>query len=189
MTRLTALPIDRERLRGRGWGFGPGGTMAQGVTNFIDPSAVLGQRTKVWHFAVVLQECVIGDDVSIGSLAEIGRGTVIGNRTRIGHGVFLPPNSVIGEDVFIGPCVVFTDDKYPRANNADYDAQPPLIEDGASVGAGAVILPGVRIGAGAMVGAGAIVTRDVPPRGNVRGEPAHLRPIRGRPDLGLVTVK
>lgn len=151
--------------------------------NFIAPTAIIGRGTKVWHFAVVLQDCVIGDDVSIGSLSEIGRGTVIGNRSRIGHGVFLPSNSRIGEDVFVGPCVVCTDDKYPRANNHAYHAQPPVIEDGASIGAGAILLPGVRIGRSAMVGAGAVVTRDVPPFANVRGEPAHQRVLRGRPGL------
>ena len=79
---------------------------------------------------------------------------------------------MIGERVFIGPRVVMTDDKWPRAGNAAYEAQPPVIEDDAVVGAGAVLLPGVRIGRRAMVGAGAIVTKDVPAFAVVRCEPA-----------------
>jgi acetyltransferase-like isoleucine patch superfamily enzyme len=122
-----------------------------------------------------MRDVVIGQDCSIGHCAEIGRGSKIGHDTRISHGVFLPPNSIIGNGVFLGPSCIFTDDKFPRAGNADYHAQPPIVEDGASVGAGAVILPGVRIGAGATVGAGAIVTKSVPAGAIVRCEPARER--------------
>lgn len=147
------------------------------TVNYISPFATLGKGTRVWHFAVILDNVTIGDNCSIGSHVEIGKGCTIGSRTRIGKGVFLPPNSWIGEDVFIGPNVTFTDDKYPMVNNPDYNAQPPVIEYRAAIGAGAVILPGVHISAGAMVGAGAVVTRDVPAGKCVRGEPAtiHLR--------------
>lgn len=143
--------------------------------NFIDPSAVIRKGTRVWHFAVVLADVFIGENCSIGSCCEIGHGSVIGNGSRIGHGVFLPPKSIVGENVFIGPSVTFTDDKAPRVNNPDYNAQPPIIENGANIGAAAVILPGVRIGAGAMIGAGAIVTKDVAPLRMVRCEPARER--------------
>jgi acetyltransferase-like isoleucine patch superfamily enzyme len=143
--------------------------------NFIDPSAVIGKGTRVWHFAVILADVTIGENCSIGSCCEIGHGSVIGSGSRIGHGVFLPPKSIIGENVFIGPSVTFTDDKTPRVNNPYYHAQPPVIEHGANIGAGAVILPGVRIGAGAMIGAGAIVTKDVLPLRMVRSEPARER--------------
>jgi UDP-2-acetamido-3-amino-2,3-dideoxy-glucuronate N-acetyltransferase len=140
--------------------------------NFIDPSATIGEGTKVWHFAVILQDVKIGRDCNIGSHVEVGRGCVIGDRVRISSGVFLPPNARIGNDVFIGPQAVFTDDKFPRAGNKDYKAQPPVIEDGASIGAGAVILPGVVIRANAMIGAGSVVTREVHPHSVVRGLPA-----------------
>lgn len=139
---------------------------------FIDPSVTIGDHTRVWHFTVILADVVIGANGNIGSRCEIGRGCRIGNRVRIGSGVFLPPNAVIGDDVFIGPNVTCTDDKWPIAGNADYDAQPPIIVHGASIGAGAVLLPGVVIGAGAMVGAGAIVTADVDPGAIVRGNNA-----------------
>ncbi len=140
--------------------------------NFIDKSVVIGEGTKVWHFSVILAGVVIGDDCNIGSHVEIGHGCKIGNRVRISHGVFLPPNSVVEDDVFLAPGVLASDDRYPRANNPNYYAQPPYFERGCSVGIGSVILPGVRIGAGSLVGAGSIVTKDVPPKGHVRGEPA-----------------
>ncbi|MDB4876457.1 MAG: hypothetical protein JWM41_2903 [Gemmatimonadetes bacterium] len=145
---------------------------------FVDPTSRVGAGTKVWHFARVLQHCTIGMDASIGGGVEVGRGTTIGNRSRIGSGVFLPPNSVIGRSVFIGPNVTFTDDRepcVPEPGDAPYHAQPPIVEDGAAIGAGAIILPGVRIGAHARVAAGAVVTEDVPAFCMVVGLPARIR--------------
>jgi len=141
----------------------------------VHETAQLGQNVTVWQFASILADCVIGDGVSIGACAEIGRGTRIGKNSRIGSGVFLPSNSVIGQNCFIGPRVCATDDRYPRVNNAEYKAQPPVFKDYCSVGAGSVILPGVVIGERATVGAGSIVTRDVPDGGKVYGEKAKLR--------------
>jgi len=152
----------------------------QQTTRHIEPGAVIGEGTRVWHFAVVLQEVRIGRDCSIGSGTEIGRGTMIGDRSRIGSQVFLPPNSIIGEDVFVGPGCTFTDDRHPKIHapgDAPYTAEPPVIDDGAVIGAGCVILPGVHIGAGAMIGAGSVVSRDVPPGAHVRGEPARTRTL------------
>lgn len=141
----------------------------------IHPTATIGGGTVVWSFATILADVTIGQDCSVGTCAEIGRGSHIGHSTRIGHGVFLPPGAIIGNGVFIGPNATFTDDKWPRSGNAGYTAQPPIVEDGASIGAGAVVLPGVRIGAGATVGAGAIVAKDVPAGAIVRCEPARIR--------------
>lgn len=143
--------------------------------NFIDPSATLGTNVRVWHFARILQDVVIDDDVSIGSGAEIGRGSVIGARTRISANVFLPPNSHVGSNVFIGPGVIFTDDRYPRANNPGYKAEPPYIHSGASIGAGAVILPNVIVHSFATIGAGAVVTKSVPAHTTFYGPAATKR--------------
>jgi len=148
---------------------------SNGAFNFIDRSATIGKGTEVWHFAVVLADCVIGANVSIGAGAEIGRGSRIGDNSRIGSGVFLPSNSIVGHDCFIGPRVCATDDRYPRVNNAEYEAEPPTFSDYCSVGAGCTILPGVKIGIKAIVGAGSVVTRDVPAGGKVYGEKAKLR--------------
>lgn len=116
----------------------------------------------------------IEEEVNIGARCEIGRGSKIGKRTRIGCGTFLPSNSIIEEDVFIGPNVTFTDDKYPKANNVNYKAEPPIVKKGASIGAGSVILPGVTIGENSIIGAGSIVTKDVPPNSIVRCLPAAI---------------
>lgn len=144
----------------------------------IDPSAILGTQSIVWHYSVVLADVRIGDHVSIGSRCEIGRGSVIGDYSRIGSGVFLPPNSIVGERVFVGPNVTCTDDRHPRvpvAGDPPYVALPPIIKDDVAIGAGAVILPGVTIGRGARIAAGAVVTDDVPPFTMVVGLPARVR--------------
>lgn len=149
-------------------------TFTKIIEAFIDPTAILGKNTMVWHYARVLGQVTIGSDCNIGGGAEIGRGTTIGDRTRISSGVFLPSNSRIGNDVFIGPNVTMTDDRYPRVlkPGENYAALPPIIEDGASIGAGAVILPGIRIGKGSKVAAGAIVTEDLPDGLAVKGQAA-----------------
>ena len=113
----------------------------------------------------------------IGSGCWIGRNVRIGHGVRINHGCFIPSGTIIKNKVFLGPGVTLTDDKLPRAGNVNYKAQPPLILHGASIGAGAVILPGVTIGARAMVGAGAVITKDVPDDDTAMGNPARLRLI------------
>ena len=138
----------------------------------IDASATFGANCIVWHFTSIGFMAQIGDNVSIGGRCFIGNWTVIGSETRINDNVFIPNQSSIGSRVFIGPHVVFTDDRYPRVNNHDYTAEPPILEDDCSIGAGAVILPGVKIGRGATVGAGTVVTKNVPAGCTVVGNPS-----------------
>lgn len=138
----------------------------------ISPSAVIDESVKIWNFTTVCDRTVIGKDSVVGSGVFIGRDCVIGERVHIQHGVFIPNGSIIGNDVFIGPNATFTDDRYPRAGNSNYDAQPPVIKNGASIGAGAVVLPGVVIGEKAMVGAGAVVTKSVKSLSTVKGNPS-----------------
>ena len=126
----------------------------------------------VYPYSTIEHYCTIEQCVVIGSNVFVGRGTHIGHGTRIQHGAFICRNAVIGSNVFIGPLAVLTDDKYPRVNNPYYEAQPPILECDCSIGAGAVILPGVRIGKGAMIGAGAVVTHDILPGVTVIGIPA-----------------
>lgn len=134
-----------------------------GAQNFIDPTATLRPGVKVWHYARILSNVTLLDNVSVGSCAEVGANSIIGANTRISAGVFLPAGSIIGDNVFIGPNVTFTDDRYPRAGNTHYHAEPPIVQNGASVGAGATILPGITIGSRSLIGAGSVVTKNVPP--------------------------
>lgn len=141
----------------------------------IHESVVLGRGSVVWQFASILEGTVIGEDCVIGSCAWIGKNCRIGNRVHIQHGVFLPNGTVVEDDAFLGPLVVLTDDKYPRSGNRAYKAQPPVVKKGASIGAGATILPGVVVGERAMVAAGSVVTRDVSDDGLVIGMPAQMK--------------
>lgn len=159
-----------------------------GALVVIASSALVPDETVIWHFATILGWVRIGTNVSIGAMSEIGRSTQIGDGSRISRGVFLPSHSFVGSNVFIGPNVSCSDDRYPRIpepGDPPYHAEPPIIEDGASIGIGAILLPGVRIGARSLVGAGAVVTEDVPPDSLYVGLPArnvgsvdHHRPVR-----------
>ena len=137
----------------------------------VDPRAHLGDGTHVWNNANI-GEIETGPNCVIGSNVYIGRGSRLGKNVHIQHGAFLPNNTRVGDDVFIGPNVTMTDDKYPQVNNEDYNAQPPHLADNCSIGAGSVLLPGVRIGRSALVGAGSVVTKDVKPYATVLGNPA-----------------
>lgn len=139
--------------------------------NKIDLPCKLGRNVTVWAFTSICRHVELGDDVVVGSNVFIGEGAKIGKGTRIQHGAFIPKNAQIGSYVFIGPNATLTDDKYPVAG-APYDPEPPVLDDGCSIGAGAIILPGVHIGCNAMVGAGAVVTQDVPSGVTVVGVPA-----------------
>lgn len=118
--------------------------------------------TTIYHpEKSVIGDAHIGDDCTIHAPVWIGDGVVIGPRTRVQAFAFIPPGVTIGADVFIGPNVTFTNDKYPPSPRADW--LPTVVEDGASIGAGVVVLPGVTLGRGCRVAAGAVVARDVAP--------------------------
>lgn len=135
----------------------------------------IGKGSRVWHFANVEDDVSMGDRAVIGSHTYVGRGVKIGNGARIQSFVSICRNAVIEDEVFISPHVCITDDKHPRAGNPDYHAEPPTLKRGCTIGASALIMPGVVIGEGARVGAGAVVTKDVPPGETVMGVPARLR--------------
>ncbi len=136
----------------------------------ISDSCKLGQKVII-HRYTNLWGCTLGDDVSVGSYAEIGHGVIVGPRTRIGAFAFIPPGVVIGPDCFIGPRATFTNDKFPRTGRP-WECLKTVVQAGASIGAGAIILPGLTIGERAMVGAGSVVTENVPDDAVVAGNPA-----------------
>lgn len=137
-------------------------------------SRVIGERTRIWQYVVILPDAKIGSDVNICSHCLIENDVVIGDRVTIKSGVYLWDGIRIGDDVFVGPNVTFTNDKFPRSKVYPEKFLETRIENGASIGGGAVLLPGITIGTGAMVGAGAVVTRSVPPYAIVTGSPARI---------------
>lgn len=134
----------------------------------------IGQGTKIWQFVVVLPKARIGRDCNICSHCFIENDVVIGDRVTIKNGVQLWDGLRVGDEVFIGPNVTFTNDRWPRSGNRAFEALPTVLGAGASIGAGAVILPGLTIGEGAMVAAGSVVTRNVPASKLVMGNPARI---------------
>ncbi len=134
----------------------------------------IGRGTRIWQLVVVLSGAKIGEECNICANVFIESDVAIGNGVTIKCGVQVWDGICIEDGVFIGPNVTFTNDKMPRSGRRLDGYPPTVIEEGASVGGGAVILPGIRVGRGAMVGAGAVVTRDVPPGVIVAGNPARI---------------
>ena len=146
---------------------------------FIHPSSdvqskQIGEGTRVWQYVVILPGAVIGRDGNICSHCFIENQVVVGDRVTVKCGVQLWDGVTLEDDVFVGPNVTFTNDLQPRSRNAAAKLLPTLVKKGASIGANATILPGLTIGEGSMVGAGAVVTKDVPPRTLVVGNPARV---------------
>ena len=133
----------------------------------VHDDCLIGEGTSIWQFASVIRGARIGKGCNIASGACID-GSVIGDGTKIGHNLAMGPGFRVGRNCFIGPNVTFCNDAWPRASTAGFDPakyqhRPAVIvEDGASIGANCVILPGVHIGRGAMVAAGSRVSRNVP---------------------------
>jgi UDP-2-acetamido-3-amino-2,3-dideoxy-glucuronate N-acetyltransferase len=143
-----------------------------------------GENVTVYSFTN-LYGCAIDDETRIGPFVEIQRGAVVGKRCKVQSHAFICDGVEIGNEVFVGHGVIFINDKYPRATMDDggpglggsWRLLRTVVERGASLGSGAIILGGVRIGAGALIGAGAVVTRDVAPGTAVVGSPARARAL------------
>lgn len=133
--------------------------------------ARIGPGTRVWAFAHVAADAVVGADCNLCDHTFIEGGAVVGDRVTLKCGVYLWTGTVLEDDVFVGPNVSFTNDRYPRSRRRPPRYDGVVIRRGASVGAGAVLLPGIEIGAYAMIGAGAVVTGNVPAHALVYGNP------------------
>lgn len=149
--------------------------------NRIAPNVKLGQGVRIFGFAN-LYGCEIGDEVKIGTFVEIQKGVKVGKRCKISSHSFLCEGVTLEDEVFIGHNVTFINDRYPRATTeggalqteADWACVPTLVKKGASIGSSVTILCGVTIGERAVVGAGSVVTKDVPARAVVAGNPARI---------------
>lgn len=134
----------------------------------------IGEGSRVWQYCVILPRAVIGENCNICAHVLIENDVVIGNHVTIKSGVQVWDGARIGDHVFIGPNATFTNDPLPRSQVYPERFLGITIHAGASIGANATLLPGITIGEGAMVGAGAVVTRDVPAKAVVVGNPARI---------------
>lgn len=155
----------------------------------IAPDVRLGRDVKLGKF-INLYGCSIGDETKIGPFVEIQKNVTVGRRCKISSHSFICEGVTIEDEVFIGHGVTFINDTYPRATTEsgelqtekDWKVERTLVKKGASIGSGSTILSNVVIGEAAIVGAGSIVTRDVPSRTIVAGNPARvLRTLPAEP--------
>jgi UDP-2-acetamido-3-amino-2,3-dideoxy-glucuronate N-acetyltransferase len=147
----------------------------------IAPDVKLGVDVCIYGFTN-LYGCTIGNEVKIGAFVEIQKGVTIGNRCKISSHTFICEGVTIEDEVFIGHNVTFINDRYPRATNGDGTLQSGKdwkcvathVKRGAAIGSGATLLCGVTIGEYAVIGAGSVVTKNVPARAVVAGNPARI---------------
>jgi UDP-2-acetamido-3-amino-2,3-dideoxy-glucuronate N-acetyltransferase len=157
----------------------PGGTpsIAAGAfvheTAIIDPGAVVGAGTKIWHFSHVLSGSQIGESCNIGQNVVIGPDVTLGKSCKIQNNVSVYKGVTLEDGVFCGPSMVFTNIYNPRAEISKMDqVRPTLVKKGATIGANATIVCGTTLGRYSFIGAGAVVTRNVPDYALVLGNPA-----------------
>jgi acetyltransferase-like isoleucine patch superfamily enzyme len=146
----------------------------------VDARARVAASATVWHLAQIREDADIGEDCVIGRGAYVDHGVTVGRGSKIQNYALVYAPAILEEGVFIGPAAVLTNDMYPRSIEPDgspkraddWEAAGVSVRRGASVGARAVVLPGVEIGAWALIAAGAVVTRDVPSHALMVGVPA-----------------
>jgi acetyltransferase-like isoleucine patch superfamily enzyme len=147
----------------------------------VAPDVRLGKDVRLARF-INLYGCEVGDETKIGAFVEIQKNATVGRRCKISSHTFICEGVTIEDEVFIGHGVTFINDAYPRAatesgtlqTEQDWAVVPTLVRRGASIGSGSTILCNVTIGEHAIVGAGSVVTRSVPPRVVVAGNPAKI---------------
>jgi len=149
----------------------------------IAADVIIGPGVRIFQPDLVnLYGCSIGADTKVGAFVEIQKNASIGERCKISSHTFVCEGVTIEDECFIGHGVMFTNDVYPRAVNADGSPQTEadwkviktVVKRRVSIGSNATILAGITIGEGALIGAGAVVTHDVPSFAIVAGVPARV---------------
>lgn len=140
----------------------------------VSDQAKIGEGTKIWINVQIRENVNIGSNCIISKDVYLDHGVSIGNRCKIQNSVSVYNGVTIDDDVFVGPNVSFTNDKVPRAFNADWKITPTVVKTGASLGANATIICGTTIGRYAMIAAGSVVTKSVPDYALVMGNPARV---------------
>jgi len=162
-------------------------TEDQALYRLIAPDVKLGKDVQIYGFTN-LYGCQIGDGVRVGTFVEIQRGARIGNRCKISSHSFICEGVTLEDEVFVGHNVTFINDRYPRATNPagalqgrdEWNCESTLVKRGASIGSSVTLLCGITVGEYAVIGAGSVVTKDVPARAVVAGNPACV--IKTLPD-------
>ncbi len=134
----------------------------------------IGEETRIWQFCIVLPGARIGKNCNINAHCLIENDVVIGDNVTVKSGVYIWDGVTLEDNVFVGPNVTFTNDIFPRSKIYPEKFERTVIRKGASIGGGATILPGVEIGEAALVGAGTVVSRNVPPKAIVVGNPMKI---------------
>lgn len=132
------------------------------------------ENTNIWQYSVVLPGAQIGENCNICSHCFIENDVIIGNNVTIKCGVQVWDGITLEDNVMVGANVTFTNDMYPRSKNKDWTLLKTRVCKGATIGAGAVILPGITVGENAFIAAGSVVTKDVPAGELWMGSPARF---------------
>jgi UDP-2-acetamido-3-amino-2,3-dideoxy-glucuronate N-acetyltransferase len=140
----------------------------------VHAAAEIGEGVLIWNWSKVRERARVGAATNIGQNVYIDLDTQVGARCKLQNGVSVFNGVTLGDDVFVGPNATFTNDLLPRAHMRFWEVIPTVVEDGASIGASATIVCGIRLGRHCMIGAGTVVTRDVPPYALVVGSPARV---------------
>ncbi|MBP8238922.1 MAG: N-acetyltransferase [Saprospiraceae bacterium] len=141
-------------------------------TAVIDPGAIIGDGSKIWHFCHIMPGAVLGQNCNLGQNVFVADDVILGNNVKVQNNVSIYAGVVCEDDVFLGPSMVFTNVYNPRsAVNRKGEYLSTIVRQGATIGANATIVCGIEIGAFAFIGAGALVRNDVPPYALIVGNP------------------
>lgn len=149
----------------------------------VSKKSKIGSKTVIWNQSQIRDGARVGNNCIIGKNTYIDKNVILGNNVKVQNNVSVYQGVTLEDGVFVGPHTCFTNDKNPRAINpngtlkksTDWNVAKTVVEKGASIGAGSIILPGIKIGKFAFVGAGSVVTKNIPDHGLVYGNPAKLK--------------